>query len=73
MGELRKKPAPRDSRQEDAKSVIAKYESMSREAIDAELRAKGIDAGPTVAAVTAMVHAKLAEWQSVAPAMKKRR
>ena len=61
------------SRSEGAASVIAQYESMTPEAIDAELRAGGIDAAPTVAAVKAMVRAKLAEWQGLAPAVKKDR
>jgi hypothetical protein len=72
MGELKKKPAPLGSRQENA-AVIAKYESMSGKAIDEELRAKGIDATPTVAAITAMVRAKIAEWQGFIPAINKRR
>lgn len=55
------------------KDVISHYESMSREDILAELQKKGIDPAPTIAAVTALVRAKLAEWQGPAPAMKKRR
>lgn len=68
MGELKKK-------QEATAGAIRKYEAMSSDAIDAELKASGLDAGPVIANVKAMVRAKMADWQSqgLAPAMKKRR
>lgn len=70
MFELEDK-APAD----DERAAIARYESMSREEIDAELERCGIDPAPTVAAVNALVAAKLAELKAAAAvrATKKRR
>ena len=70
MAELKKKLAR--ARREDAASVIAHYEAMSSEAIEAELKAKNIDPRPTIAAVTALVRERLAEWRNDEPAMKRR-
>ena len=61
MAGSRKKAAR--PRREDTASVIARYESMSSEAIEAELKAKNIDPRPTIAAVTALVRERLAAWR----------
>ncbi|HYI08310.1 MAG TPA: hypothetical protein VEK57_04505 [Thermoanaerobaculia bacterium] len=60
---------------EDSARVIAQYEAMSSEEIEAELRAQNIDPRPTIAAVTSLVRERLAQWRApgAMPAMKKRR
>jgi len=44
--------------------AVKRYESMSSEEIDAELKQYGIDPAPTITAVNGIVSAKLAELRA---------
>lgn len=61
---------PGHDEHEDIAGDIARFESMSSAEIDAQLAKYGIDPAQTIASVTAIVRAKLAEYR---PAAKKKR
>lgn len=50
-----------DRKHESLDDQIARYQAMSAEEVDHELRKAGIDPAPTIEAVTKLLRAKLAE------------
>jgi hypothetical protein len=69
MSESRRKAAVIEFDSETFDPDIARYETMTDEEVNAELAKCGIDPGPTIQAVTALVESRVAEWKRSRPSV----